>query len=163
MGPWAPIPFHPDYEIDRDSGDIRNIRTHSYLYPESYTLILDGIETSIPELLALTFYGPAPLPVVWHEPLSARTISYKFRSIAKHNIGGLRFKDIPDFPRYWISCAGLVFDLYRQTFVPVAYNHSNYMTVSLVDFGGYRAPRKVHRLVYSAWVGPLDPTLTVDH
>lgn len=73
------------------------------------------------------------------------------------------FKPIPGFSNYTISSSGKVYSKVRKQFVAVAYNHAGYQTVTITDDNGFRAPRKVHRLVYLAFIGPIKDGMVIDH
>lgn len=74
-----------------------------------------------------------------------------------------KFKPIPGFNRYLISEDGIVYSKVRNQIIAQYKNWAGYITVTITDDNGFRSPRKVHRLVYLTFVGPLDPNLVVDH
>lgn len=74
-----------------------------------------------------------------------------------------KFKPIPGFSKYSIFEDGTVYSNVRNKIVAKTKNWAGYWVVSITDDNGYRAPRKVHRLVYSAYVGPLEEGKVVDH
>lgn len=74
-----------------------------------------------------------------------------------------KFKPIPGFSRYMISEYGDVYSIPRKKILSVSKNWAGYLTVTLVDDKNFRSPRKVHRLVYLTYVGPLKDNLVVDH
>lgn len=73
------------------------------------------------------------------------------------------FKPIPGFSKYSIFEDGTVYSNVRNKVIAKTRNWAGYWVVTITDDSGYRAPRKVHRLVYSAYIGPLDPEKVVDH
>ena len=73
------------------------------------------------------------------------------------------WKDIPGYPGYKISEDGLVWSSKRNILIAKARNYAGYHVVTITDANGFRAPRKVHRLVYSAYVGPLEDGKVIDH
>lgn len=62
-----------------------------------------------------------------------------------------------------ISENGDVYSLPRKKILAQAFNWVGYKVVTVTDDHGFRAPRKVHRLVYLAFVGKLDPSKVIDH
>ena len=84
-------------------------------------------------------------------------------SSTKYLINDIAYQVIPGFSAYVISRKGTVYSLKRRQFVARSFNHANYPTVTLVDDNGFRSPRKVHRLVYLTYVGPLNSELVIDH
>ena len=78
-------------------------------------------------------------------------------------INGIPFRKIPGFRAYAISRGGTVYSFNRRQFIVKAFNHAGYPTVALVDDSGFRSPRKVHRLVYLTWIGPLEDDKVIDH
>lgn len=74
-----------------------------------------------------------------------------------------KFKIIPGFSRYMISEDGDVYNIKRKRLMSPSKNWAGYLTVTLVDDSNFRSPRKVHRLVYLTYIGPLDPNKVVDH
>ena len=74
-----------------------------------------------------------------------------------------KFKVIPGFSKYMISEDGVVYSLVSKKIIAQSKNWAGYLTVTITDDNGFRSPRKVHRLVYLTYIGPLDPNLVVDH
>jgi hypothetical protein len=74
-----------------------------------------------------------------------------------------KFRDIPGFPGYKISEYGKVYSEKRNIFIAEARNWGGYMVVTISDPSGYRAPRKVHRLVYRTYIGELEDGKVIDH
>lgn len=73
------------------------------------------------------------------------------------------FRKIPGFSKYSISEDGTVYSDVREKIIARTRNWAGYWVVTITDDNGYRAPRKVHRLVYSAFVGPLEEGKVIDH
>lgn len=78
-------------------------------------------------------------------------------------INDVLFKRIPGYSKYYISKHGTVYTTGKRTFVNRAFNHAMYPTVALVDDNGFRSPRKVHRLVYMTYIGPISDDVIVNH
>jgi hypothetical protein len=74
-----------------------------------------------------------------------------------------KFKDIPNFPGYRISENGEVYSDKRNKIISQAKNWAGYAVVTITDELGFRSPRKVHRLVYSTYVGGLESGKVIDH
>lgn len=73
------------------------------------------------------------------------------------------FRKIPNYSRYLISEYGDIYSIPRKRLLSVNYNWAGYAVVTLVDDNGFRAPRKVHRLVYLSFIGPIDKDKVIDH
>lgn len=74
-----------------------------------------------------------------------------------------KFKQIPNFSKYLISETGEVYSLVRKKLLSINFNWAGYKTVTLIDDSGFRAPRKIHRLVYMTFIGPIDKNKVIDH
>lgn len=74
-----------------------------------------------------------------------------------------KFKTIPGFSRYMISEYGDVYSIPSKKIIAVAKNWAGYLTVTITDDKNFRSPRKVHRLVYLTYIGPLKDNLVVDY
>ena len=73
------------------------------------------------------------------------------------------YKEIPGFPGYLISESGNIFSNKRKKFISHAFNWAGYKVATITNSDGYRAPQKIHRLVYSAFIGKLDKNKVIDH
>ena len=68
------------------------------------------------------------------------------------------------FPGYYFSEDGEVYSEKRHQLISQSVNHIGYLTATITDKNGYRAPRKIHRLVYQAFKKvELKPSDTIDH
>ena len=74
-----------------------------------------------------------------------------------------KFKPIPGYSKYMINEYGVVFSTVRSIQIAVAHNWAGYQTVTITDDNGFRAPRKVHRLVYLTYIGNLLDGKVIDH
>lgn len=74
-----------------------------------------------------------------------------------------KFKIIPGYKNYMISESGYIYPIKRKKIIAINKNFSGYLTVTITDDSGFRSPRKVHRLVYLTYVGPLIDGMTIDH
>ena len=73
------------------------------------------------------------------------------------------FKKIPNFNKYLISPYGDIYSLSRKRLLSISHNWAGYAIATLVDDNGFRAPRKIHRLVYIAFIGPIEKDKVIDH
>lgn len=73
------------------------------------------------------------------------------------------YRQIPGFHNYLISEDGDVYSKPRKKFIAVALNWAGYKVVTITDDNGFRAPRKVHRLVYRTYIGPFEDGKVIDH
>ncbi len=74
-----------------------------------------------------------------------------------------KFKSIKGFSRYLISNNGNIYSTVRNRILPPHKNWAGYLTVTLINDENHRSPRKIHRLVYQTYVGPLENGKVVDH
>jgi len=74
-----------------------------------------------------------------------------------------QFKIIPSFPDYMINEYGVVYSLLRNQIIRSDLSDKGYFQVSLINNDKKRKTVFVHRCVYEAWIGPLDPSKTIDH
>ena len=162
------IPKFEQYAISR-SLQVKDLQTGSILMPigsENPFVRLKSGNESIARLYVLTFIGDGPFAII---PGSrGQLFTYVSPSIKQvsHDefmLTGMMFKRIPGFKRYIISENGIVFDLHLQKFMHHAFNHGDYAVTSLIDDTGFRYPRKIHRLIYRAFIGEIPNGMTVDH
>ena len=81
----------------------------------------------------------------------------------KETLSIREIRPIPGFSRYMITEDGAIYSKVRKRFMPLHKNWNGYLTATLIDDGGYRAPRKVHRLVYLTYIGPFEDGKIIDH
>ena len=170
------IPEFPEYGISVDCGVI-NLKTQERLteYPLSgFSYVnIDGIKVPTPVLYVWTFVGRGKFRITTDKtgytylpPLDTYQISEDEYFLGDNDTRPEEaeyFKRIPGFSQYLISPTGLIYNIERYKFLHRTYNHGNYLVATLTDDTGFRSPRKVHRLVYAAFVGPIDESMTIDH
>lgn len=135
------------------------------------TVVFNGMQVPVERMLALTFIGVEHFDIWFRDenPSNVRLSNIYFfpQNIEFRKdclvIDDVEFKHIPGFSKYYISKDGTTFNLERNVFMHKTYNHAGYQTVTLTDDGGFRSPRKVHRLVYCTYVGEIAPDYVVDH
>lgn len=164
------VPYLESYEID-EYGNVRTVRNHRnvpYTDDMNY-VIIDGKNISVLKLMAHTYIGPSNLtPFQLSQNIEPKYVTYIFKKFARlddmtYMIDGEIFKRIPNFSDFIINQYGVIWSLIRGIFIHNSVNHNGYLTATITDDTGFRAPRKVAQLVYAAWVGPLDKTLVIDH
>lgn len=162
------IPHYDRYEISR-SMKVRERATGLSLaqYPKHNPhVLIDGIAVSVAKLYVLTFYGDGPFRIIKD---ARKFYAYLVPDMitecgnGRIQMNDVEFRQIPGFSRYYIAQSGLIFDRKRNRFVSRTYNHGDYLVASILDDTGFRSPRKVHRLVYMTYFGPIPPNMTVDH
>lgn len=164
------IPYMEAYEID-EYGNVRDSKTHRNVpYTDDMTLvIINGENISVLKLMAQTFIGPSSLkPLQVGQTLEPKYVTYIFDKIERIDdmtfmIDGELFKRIPDYSDFIVNEYGVVWSLIRGVFIHNSVNHNGYLTATVTDDRAFRAPRKVHQLVYAAHVGNLDKSLVIDH
>lgn len=156
---FFPIPYFENFEIDV-FGNVRDVKHHNGIdVPDNESI----------QLLAQAFIGPAPYRAICKRPsIESRNITYIVESYEELNDGVLRingdlFRPIDGFSRYRISDVGVIWSCVRTAFVHASYNYAGYMTATITDDSDFRSPRKVHRLVYMAFRGPIPNGFEVDH
>ena len=172
------IPEFDDYAI---SADMEVVDRHTeeiitqYPYEDSgmnFVYLYNGIIALVPTLYVWTFIGRADFPIIpdkngytYQPPMDIIEISENeyFLGNKKDPLQFEYFRRIPGFCQYLISPYGLIFNADRYKFLHRTYNHANYLTATLTDDTGFRSPRKVHRLVYATYNGPISDNVVVDH
>ena len=166
------IPQNNHYLVST-SGIVRNLEyeeifqyTHTKHATEKY-VVLDGIEYQVGRLEASSWIGYEPTFDIIKE-LTTGFWTYLISTIEKVDeafiINGTEFKHIPSFREFYISRSGTIFSAKRNKFIRRSVTENNYLVATITDESGYRAPRKIHRLVYSTYVQyPIPKDLVVDH
>lgn len=170
------IPEFPNYAINNNLEVIdKKTQTRLTEYPMSgYSyVIVDGFKVPIPLLYVWTFVGKGNFRIVtdkigytYAPPTNVIQISDDEYFLGASDARAEEmeyFKRIPGFSQYLISPTGLVYNKERYKFLRRTYDHAGYFVTTLVDDNGFRAPRKVHRLTYVTFVGPISDNMTIDH
>lgn len=163
------IPQNPNYIISI-SGCIRDISFNEcipYLRKKKKFIILDGIEYEIDRLIVSAWVGFEETFQLDIDPTTAYP-TYKIESITNipggYLINDVEFIKIPDFREFYISKSGTIYSAKRRKFIRRTTTENNYLSATITDSTGYRAPRKVHRLVYSTYgKHPIPNDMVVDH
>lgn len=170
MNQFHMIPYYPKYSIDI-AGHV--VDTESMEPVQLFGL--DGdIKANLPKyqssiyvgkLYVSTFFGVLPFPVIPDEKDIFKYILPKPQQCANGGLyfDAVYFSSIPNFDRYAVSSSGAVYDRRRNKLCRHEFNYAEYYVVSMTDNSGYRAPRKVHRIVYSGFNGELIPGMSIDH
>ena len=159
--------------INRFTGEV--MAQHDY-YGTNW-VNLDGVKASVASLYVWTYIGLANFPIIkddtkynegkytYAPPMDVLEFAEDEFLIGNKDqpLGLEYFRRIPGFCQYIISPNGLIFNIDRYKFLHRSYNHANYLTATLTDDNGFRSPRKVHRLVYLTYIGPLNDSDVVDH
>lgn len=74
-----------------------------------------------------------------------------------------QYRTIPGFHNYMISEYGEIYSIPRKKIIAQYINHNGYLVSTITDDTGYRAPRRINRLVYMTYIGPINPEKHVDH
>lgn len=172
------IPEFDDYAISSDM-EVINRQTKEILeqYPYdgsgiNFVYLYEGIVALVPTLYVWTFIGRANFPIIkgkhgytYKPPMDAIKISEDEYFLGNRNdpLQFEYFRRIPGFCQYLISPYGLIFNIDRHKFLHRTYNHANYLTATLTDDTGFRSPRKIHRLVYITYIGPISDDAVIDH
>ena len=170
------IPEFPNYAISTDSVVIdrktQERLTELPLSGFSY-VIVDGLKVPVPLLYVWTFVGRGNFRITtdktgytYYPPTKVIQISEDEYFLGDKDAPAEEmeyFKRIPGLSQYIISPTGLIYNKERYKFLRRTYNHHDYLVATLVDDTGFRSPRKVHRLVYAAFIGPISDGMTIDH
>lgn len=76
-------------------------------------------------------------------------------------IGG-EWRPVPEFPKFWVSSAGVVIGPSGRVRKPVVANKHGHQGIVLYD-GGKHYHRYIHRMVMEAFVGPRPDGMEVRH
>ena len=172
---YIAIPYFDRYSMTTDMSIIDNTTGEKLTeYPDAGIpyVIIDKQCIPVSVLYVMTYIGIGRFPIVPDKG----GFTYKVPTdITPLSDGGYilgTFKDsseftyfriIPGFSQYLISPYGLIFNIDRFAFLHQTCNDKGYRTATMVDDNGFRSPRKVHRLVYLAYNGPLGETSSIDH
>ena len=171
------IPDHEKYKISPtgeivDAITLQSIPTEEVMvngYKTRFARI-DGCDYDADRLILITFIGdmPSEITIRYTKGNPCGFPDYQitqFDQLSDNEfmLDGVLFRRIPDFDNYIISTSGIVYSLLRKQFVRHTYNHAGYQVVPIVRNDNYRAPQKVHRLVYSTYIGNLVEGLVIDH
>ncbi len=156
------VPNYENYAIDT-SGNVIDIRTHQHIpicgYDASAYIMLDDVKVNLNDLVVGTFIGSLPIHYRCIDINSHDVTNFKYvvseikKDGTNYYLDEILFKSIPNYDGYIISEDGVVFSLKRNKFIPHTYNHAGYQTVTITSSDHIRTPKKVHRLVYEAYIG----------
>lgn len=76
---------------------------------------------------------------------------------------GERFRRIKNFEDYFISMGGRVYSTLTTRYIRPGKMTSGYLMCALMDNKNRRRNVSIHRLVYQAWLGNLEPGLEINH
>lgn len=173
-----PIPFRDRYLIAKN-GVVFDTATGSVLRQtgseEKFVTFPDTGDTkTVASQVLLTYTGPFCGRVHYkradYDP-SSDNVEYEISSIRRVTddlivLNSETFKRIPGFSKYFISPRGVVYSDVRSKFIAYSFNYADYTTVTITsDIDSTdRKPKKVHRLVYITYIGPLaGPNVVLDH
>ena len=166
------IPDYDNYVISSD-GNIIDLRNEEPVPIMGYGTMayvrLNGHNVNLNDLVVATFIGKLPIHYRCKDPEKHDVTNFEYViSEIRHDndeyyLDEILFKPIPNYDGYIISEDGVVYSLKRQKFIPHTYNHAGYQTVTITSSDHIRTPKKVHRLVYEAYVGKIDPGMQIDH
>lgn len=154
------------YVIDSDNNFVKKYKDNNL----KIYLLLDNEKCYLDKLLLNTFVGDFEADIIYEDDdysnCNFSNIRYNITVVKDGNdilINGKVFKSIPNFNDYYISDNGVVYSTYRQKFMSVTYNHGNYTVATIINNDGYRAPQRIHRLVYMTFMGIIPDDQNIDH
>lgn len=165
------IPQFPEYAISTEM-EVIDIETDKRLtwYPTSGTpyVILykyDNIKVLVSILYVLTYIGYSPFEIIRDK----KNYTYKVPSECirlnedEYFLDGEYFKRIPGFSQYLISMNGVIYNQRRCKFMVRTYKDDGTILLSLTDDNGNRTPRRLHKLAYVTFIGPIPPNISIKH
>lgn len=172
---YITIPYFDKYAMSTDM-NIIELKTGEKLteYPDAGIpyVILGSQCVPVSVLYVLTFIGFGRFPIVpdkggftYKAPKDITPLGddgYILGTLEESSEFNY-FRKIPGFSQYLISPYGLIFNIDRYSFLHQTCNHNGYRTATITDDNNFRSPRKVHRLVYVAYKGPIGETSSIDH
>lgn len=173
MAGFAIVPEYDRYAVstdmkvlDRTTNKIQE--QHEFIYREEKMTYINssyGCKLAVPVLYVLAYIGHGEFEITRDKTGYTYVPPSYCVEVSKdeYYLGNEFFKRIPGFSQYFISPSGLIYNAERFKFLHRTYNHNNYIVATLTDDTGYRAPRKVHRLVYITYKGPIPDGIQVDH
>ena len=165
---YYPIDGYPPYRISA-IGDVRDfdqMKTVKWEFagPDHIRVKLNDEAVPIERALAYAFLGKVPLTIVvapGATPYEFQHISYNIRPgrgtrrIDNETVAlnGVRFKQVPDDGRYYVSINGVVYDTQTRKFRYRKINENNANIGFLAGITGQDRP--LEHVVYRTWVGPI--------
>ena len=170
---WVPLTDHPGYFFEYSSNMIIYKRNDflidivcPYVKNGDAYIQLSGKEFLYAKILLQEWYGYSEFPPLYKNgiklDMSKSNLRYKIDSIKLANgdlfINETQFKRIPDYPNFYISDRGLVYNLEKRRFCKIR-RMIDYQYCE-VSKNHYEA---VHRLVYKAWKENIDNSVLIHH
>lgn len=171
------IPFHEDYLINKKGQIITNqeLTTVIKQYPSKKGpyVLLNEEKYLVIDLMVKTFYGNFIGKIGFKDKdktnVSRDNIICQIESfdiIDEKNIliNGVLYKQIPGYSRYYITNDGVIYSSISNIIMSHKYNDGHeYSCLALINDCGTQIHLRVHRLVWSAWVGPLSEEDIINH
>ena len=172
---YITIPYFDKYAMATDM-EIIELETGEKLteYPDAGIpyVIIDDRCVPVSFLYVLTFVGLGRFPIVPDKGGFTYKAPKDITPLGDDGyiLGNLKessefeyFKKIPGFSQYLISPYGLIFNIDRYSFIHQTCNHNGYRTATITDDNNFRSPRKINRLVYLAYKGPIGETSSIEY
>jgi DNA-binding Xre family transcriptional regulator len=133
-------------------------------------VILNNNKYMLDKIVLQTFVGDMDSSILYKDfdknHCSTKNLYYDL-SITKIEdficINNLFFKRIPNFNSYYITSKGIIYSSITNKLISKTFNHNGYVVATIIDDNDFRAPRRIHRLVYETYIGKLDDSMVIDH
>lgn len=169
------IPFIENYFIN-PSGIVidNNGKGVEYKIDENndvFILIVDKY-IRLDSLVLLTFCGYTRLPIIHYKGninCESRYIDYDLsytKIIEEKNsifINDIEFKQIQEFPNYYISNNCIVYSKFNNKLLKRTYSNNGYIRYSFNNEIYKGIKKYAHRILYETWVGNIPEDFVIDH
>lgn len=167
------IPYHDNYMINKN-GDIIDLNGHvikPFKKKNELYVNIDKNDILVSELVALTFYGIMDASIGFkdsnHYNVSRENVYYVIETIIEASdcifINNEEFRKIPGYSRYYMNEWGVIYSEYSRRIMSHKYNEYPYPIIQLTGDDNCIKQKRVHRLVYITWIGPLDDEEVINH
>lgn len=172
-GKFIDLPDYNNYSIS-NKGYIfdkeNNVLIPQIIKNNTLIVVLNGIEHRLDQLILNIYVGELDGNIIYrdnnYKNCEVTNLSYDINISLSNDdfiINEKIFKPIPGFSNYAISDDGLIYSKLRKVLIRKTFNQNNYVVATIIDDNGYRAPRRIHRLVYMTYIGPIPVDMILDH
>lgn len=167
------IPYHDNYRINKNGNivDSNGCTIKPFKKKNELYVNIDKIDILVSELVVLTFYGMMNASIGFkdgnHLNVTRENVYYIIETITKSTdcifINNEEFRKIPGYSRYYMNEWGVIYSEYSRRIISHKYNEYPYPIIQLTSDENCIKQKRVHRLVYITWVGPLDDEEVINH
>jgi hypothetical protein len=165
------------YLLDRESGMVTDISGNIYDYTKKgvpiYRLIdlkdnSKFLEIRLDKLVLNTFMGDLEGKIIHkdydYKNCSLDNLKYELAITKVDNsdslwINNKEFKKISNYEKHYVSNNGIIYSTYMSNLMKISLNDGLYIKILI----SHNKPYRLHRLVYSTWIGEIPEGMTINH